>query len=257
MSDPLFDETGSRKVEALYLTPDVVAQRERVLTALALCSGERVIDLGCGPGLLALDMLQRIGERGLLEAVDLSGSMVALAQRRCAAWPNARFQTGDVTALPYDAASFDAAVCIQVYEYVPDIDLALRELRRVLRPGGRAVVMDTDWESCVWHSSDPQRMRRVIDAWDSHCAHPYLPRTLVPRLHAAGLAVERCEVVPLLNVGGDAQTYSAGMIGVLARHAANILGEASAREWAADLRTRAASGHYFFSLNRYLFRVSA
>jgi ubiquinone/menaquinone biosynthesis C-methylase UbiE len=257
MSDPMFDEAGSRKVEALYLTPDVVAQRERVLTAMALQAGERVIDLGCGPGLLALDMLDRIGVHGTLEAIDLSGSMVALAQRRCAAWPNARFQAGDVTALPYAAASFDAAVCIQVYEYVSDIDLALRELRRVLRPGGRAVVMDTDWESCVWHSSDPQRMRDVIDAWDSHCAHPHLPRTLARQAQAAGLAVEQVAVVPLVNVAFDPQTYSAGMIGVLARHATGVLGEATARAWAADLKALGAGGHYFFSLNRYLFSLRA
>lgn len=257
MSDPMFDEAGSRKVEALYLTPDVVVQRERVLTAVALNAGESVVDLGCGPGLLALDMLERIGVHGTLEAIDLSGSMVALAQRRCAAWSNAHFQAGDVTALPFADASFDAAVCIQVFEYVPDVDLALRELRRVLRPGGRAAVMDTDWESCVWHSSDPQRMRDVIDAWDSHCAHPRLPRTLARRAQAAGLAVERVAVVPLVNTSFDPHTYSAGMIKVLARHATGALGEARARAWAADLETLGAGGDYFFSLNRYLFSLRA
>ncbi len=87
-------------------------------------------------------------------------------------------RVGDVAALPYADHSFDAAVCTQVYEYVPDIDRALAELYRVLKPGARAVIVDTDWESCVWHSSDQARMRRMIEAWDRHCPHPQLPRTL-------------------------------------------------------------------------------
>jgi SAM-dependent methyltransferase len=255
MSETLFDEAGSRRMEALYLTPDVVAQREHVLAALALQPGEQVVDLGCGPGLLALDMLDRIGDRGALQGIDLSPSMLALARRRCGAWQNANFQEGDVSALPYGDASFDAGVCTQVYEYVANLDVALRELYRVLRPGGRAVIVDTDWESCVWHSSDARRMRQVIDAWDSHCAHPHLPRTLTGRLRAAGFAVERCDVVPLVNLGWDEQTYSAGMIGLLGRHAARTLGEATTRAWAADLKQLGASGDYFFSLNRYLFDV--
>jgi SAM-dependent methyltransferase len=253
MSELLFDEAGARKVEAIYLTPDVVAQRERVLTAAALRPAERVVDLGCGPGLLALEMLNRIGDDGFLDGIDASHSMIALAERRCAAWANARFQAGDVAALPYDDAAFDVGVCTQVYEYVQDVGQALRELRRVLRTGGRALIMDTDWESCVWHSSDPARMRAVIDAWDSHCAHPHLIALLPRLLRDAGLMLERVEVVPLLNLGWDEQTYSAGMIGVLARHAARTVGDDVALSWAADLRAMGAHGDYFFSLNRYLF----
>jgi hypothetical protein len=107
----------------------------------------------------------------------------------------------------------------------------------------------------VWHSSDPERMRRVIEAWDTHCPHPRLPRTLARRLRTAGFSVERCEVVPLVNLGWDLQTYSVGMIGVLARHAAQTLGEATARAWAVDLKDLGVRGDYFFSLNRYLFSV--
>jgi arsenite methyltransferase len=253
VSEALFDAAGARKVEALYLTPDVVAQRERVLTALDLQEGERVVDLGCGPGLLALQMLHAIGKKGLLEGIDLSGSMVGLAQQRCAAWPNARFQTGDVTALPYADGSFDAAVCTQVYEYVEDVGLALRELFRVLRAGGRAAIVDTDWESCVWHSSDAQRMRRVIEAWDAHCPHPHLPRTLGRLLREAGFVLDACEVVPLVNHCCDDHTYSGGIMKVLARHAAQSLGESLTGAWMDDLREHAARGDYFFSLNRYLY----
>jgi SAM-dependent methyltransferase len=251
-----FDEEASRRIEAIYRTPDIVAQRDQVLAALSLLPGEHVADLGCGPGLLAEQMLGAVGENGSVEGIDTSDSMIAIAQRRCGEFRNVHFGLGDVAALPYEDERFDVAVCTQVYEYVPDIDLALRELRRVLKPGARAVIVDTDWESCVWHSGDAPRMRQVLDAWDLHCAHPHLPRELRARLERAGLQQVRCEALVLLNARFDPDTYSHAMIAVIERYADKRLGGSVARDWANDLRERAARGQYFFSLNRYLFKAT-
>jgi len=250
-----FDERSSRRIEAIYLTPDVVQQRREVLAALALCPGERVVDLGSGPGLLALEMLEHLESPGSVAGVDLSPDMVQLARRRCAAHANAAFQVGDVTRLPFDDASFDVAVCTQVYEYVQDVDGALRELHRVLRPGGRAVVVDTDWASCVWNSSDAGRMRQMLETWDLHCPHPRLPRTLRRRFVQAGLQVEATGSIVLLNERFDPDTYSHGMIGVIGAYAGKRIGADVAAAWAEDLASLAARDEYFFSLNRYVFRV--
>jgi arsenite methyltransferase len=250
-----FDDRESRRVEAIYLTPDVVAQRARVLDALALVRNERVVDLGCGPGLLALEMAHRVGMQGEVQSIDASASMIALAARRCYGKSWVQLAKGDVSQLPYPDARFDAAACTQVYEYVPDIDGALRELNRVLRPGGRVVIVDTDWESCVWHSSDAQRMRRVIEAWDQHCPHPHLPCTLKQRLAAAGFDVTSVEVIALVNDRYDPNTYSSGMISTLCNWARKYMDDAQALAWAQDLRVLGERGEYFFSLNRYVFRA--
>jgi arsenite methyltransferase len=250
-----FDERESRRVEAIYLTPDMVAQRTRVLEALALRPRERVLDLGCGPGLLAAKMAPQVGPQGEVQCIDASESMMSLAERRCAEYAQVRLQAGDVTALPYADASFDAAVCTQVYEYVTDLERALSELHRVLRTGGRAVVVDTDWESCVWHCSDPGRMRRVIEAWDTHCPHPHLPRTLAARLRAAGLDPVRIEPIVILNDRYDPDTYSFGMMDGLAAYARKrgALSESEVQAWRADLAALGSRGETFFSLTRYLF----
>ena len=91
---------------------------------------------------------------------------------------------------------FDVAVCTQVYEYVEDIAAALAEARRVLRTGGRLLVLDTDWDSIVWHSGDRERMERVLDVWNDHLADPYLPRRLPGLLRAAGLELTQSAIIP-------------------------------------------------------------
>ncbi|HEY7631977.1 MAG TPA: methyltransferase domain-containing protein [Thermoleophilaceae bacterium] len=256
MSDQLqFNEERSRAVEAVYATADIVEQRSATLAALELQPGERVIDIGCGPGYLASEMAEAVGQDGFVLGVDPSPSMLAIAERRDRVRGAARvkLEEGSATGLPSPDDSFDVAVSTQVYEYVPDMEAALAEVRRILKPRGRLAILDTDWDSIVWRSSDDERMTRVLRAWDEHLAHPHLPRDLPKMLTGAGFTLRRSEVVPVLNVGYERQTYSAGVLGMIAEFVSGRQGvtpeEASA--WEDDLRSLGPD--YFFSLNRYLF----
>jgi arsenite methyltransferase len=254
-----FDEEGSRRLEAVYTTPDIVEQRRAILQALDLRPGERVLDLGVGPGLLAAEIAVAVGATGAVCGIDLSESMIALARRRELP-PGAAaldLEVADVGSLPFERDSFDVAVSTQVYEYVADVEAALAEARRVLRPGARLLVLDTDWDSIVWRSSDEDRMRRVLAAWDEHLADPHLPRRLTGLLEGAGLSVRTRAVVPLLNAGYSTESYSAGLLELVARFVPGRSGvtAAEASAWAEDLL--ALGDEYFFSLNRYLFVAAA
>ena len=148
----------------------------------------------------------------------------------------------------------------QVYEYVADIPRALAELRRVLRTGGRALVLDTDWDSVVWHVADRERHRRVMAAWEEHLVHPHLPATLPGQLRRAGFRVTgrspdplvqpdlRAEHLQRADHGDDRASSSAGRQG---------LTEAVVDAWMADLRERGAEDSYLFSVNRYCFLAVA
>jgi arsenite methyltransferase len=238
-----FDDETTRQLERTYLTPDVVEQRRVTREALAVQPREKVLDIGSGPGLLAAELAD---EGADVLGVDPSESMLAMARRR--EIPRATFETGDALSLPVADASFDAAVSTQVLEYVEDVADALREAHRVLRPGGRLLVLDTDWDSIVWHTTELDRMRRVLAAWDAHLADPYLPRRLPGLLKQTGFTLARTAVLPILNHPYDPNTYSAGLIPVIA-------GFVDDAAWADELTSLGED--YFFSINRYLFVATA
>ena len=254
-----FNSGASRRVEAIYLTPDVVRQREHAIHRLAPQPGERVLDIGCGPGLTTLALASAVGPHGSVHAVDIAEPMLALARNRCATQPQVHFEHQDVTQLPHADGVFDIALATQVYEYLPDVDQALRELRRVVRPGGRVLLVDTDWESAVWASRDDARMRQVLETWNQHIPWPQLPRQLQQRLLRAGFTDVEVEVMPLLNTRFDRQTYSVGMLEVIG---AFVRGRGACtaqvvEDWQADVCSMDEHTGYFFSLNRYVFSARA
>ena len=254
-----FDPETSRRVEAVYTTPDVVEQRRVVREMLELRAGERVLDVGVGPGFLSAEMAAEVGPDGKVCGVDPSDSMLAIARTRAARPGSApvELKPGDANHLPYPDATFDVATSTQVLEYVEDVPGALAELRRVLRPGGRVLLLDTDWDSVVWHSGDRERMRRILTAWEPHLVDPHLPRTLRRSLRRAGFDAVVAQVLPLLNVGYQPGTYSAGVLEGIAGFVVGRRGVTAeeAEAWADDLRS--LGDDYFFSLSRYLFRATS
>jgi len=250
-----FDEATSRKVEALYLTPDVVAQRCQVLKALELKQGEQVLDIGSGPGLLAYDIAASVGREGRVCGIDISDDMLTMSRKRCVSQPWTDFQTADATKLPYPDDSFDAAVSTQVYEYVANVPAALAELHRVVRAGGRAVVMDTDYGSLVIHTENEPRMELVLSAWNEHFVHGQFPRTLSGQLRDAGFAIRHRDVIPMFNPEYHEHTYGTHLLGIMASFVVGRknVSQEQADAWLSEFAELGKQGRFFFSLNRYLF----
>jgi ubiquinone/menaquinone biosynthesis C-methylase UbiE len=121
-----------------YLVPAVTALWAADLADQAvLHPGERVLDLACGTGVVARLAAERVGPTGRVTALDLNPGMLAVA-RSLPAVPGAviEWREGSALALPFPEAAFDVALCQLGLQFFPDRPRALREIRRVLVPGG-------------------------------------------------------------------------------------------------------------------------
>jgi arsenite methyltransferase len=258
MSQVVFDEETGRQLEALYRIGDAVRRRGLVRQALAASAGERILDVGCGPGFYCLELLNEVGPEGSVTGLDSSPAMLALAARRCEGHENVTFEQADATSLPVEDASFDAALCVQVLEYVPDATAALAELHRAVRPGGRVVIWDVDWATVSWHSSDPARMERVLTAWDERPAHPSLPPTLASRLRSVGFDEVRVDGHVFATAELDPETYGTAIISWIESFVPgrNGVTEDEAKAWAAEQRELGERGEFFFSCTQFCFSAT-
>jgi arsenite methyltransferase len=249
VTQTVFDEGTGRQLEAMYRIGDVVRRRGLVRSALAAGPGERILDVGCGPGFLSAELSQEVGPAGSVVGVDASPAMLALAARRCQGLGNVTLHQGDATSLPVADAGFDGAVCVQVLEYVADIPAALRELYRALRPGGRVVLWDVDWATVSWHSKDPARMARVLGAWDEHLARPSLPRVLASAMRSAGFQEVRMESHPFATASFDRGSYGVAIIPMIASFVSGRgdVSAGDARAWASELGDLGERDEFYFA----------
>ncbi len=257
MSGLEFTNDAARQLEKIYLTSDVITQRSETLRHLNLSGGERILDIGCGPGYLCESMAEIVGRHGGVVGIDVSTDLIARCDRRkTSTWLS--YAISDATKVNQADASFDVVVCTQVAEYVPDVDSVLSEAFRVLKPGGRAVFVATDWDAVVWYSENPERMALVMKVWEEHCAHPHLPRSLASRLVNAGFRLDGAAVFPILNLQWDDDCYSKGLAQTIRDFVARkkVIPADDLKKWLCEFERLSEAGRYFFSSNRYIFKAA-
>jgi arsenite methyltransferase len=255
MSQLEFDEQEARHLEAMYEIGDARRRRELARAALAAAPGERILDVGCGPGFYCAELLAEVGESGWVTGVDSSPAMLALAARRCAGHDNVELLEGEAVTLPVPDESFDGALTVQVLEYVADVEKALAELWRTLRPGGRVLIWDIDWDTLSIHAADAELSERVIQAWDEHLAHRTVPRTLAGLLRGAGFEQVSMRGHAFATLGHDPDSWAAALVPFLGRFVAGRGGvsEEEAEAWVADQRRLAERGEFYFACIQFCF----
>jgi len=175
----------------------------RTIERLALAPGARVLDVCSGSGASALPAAEAVGPRGSVLGVDLAANLLALARAKAASrnLANLELRTGDMLALDLPAASFDAVVCVFGIFFVPDMEAAVRELWRFVRPGGRLAL--TTWgprlfepmNSVFWSAVRERRpeLHKGFNPWD-RISEPAAVRAL---LAEAGVpSASEAEIAP-------------------------------------------------------------
>ena len=250
-----YGEKESKHTERAYLAPEIVRQRMRTLEVLKPNIGECILDVGCGPGLLVQDLAIEVGSEGQVVGIDTSASMLELAERRCANLPQVEFVEGDASSIAAVDGTYDAAACVQVLLYIENTNQVLKEIHRVLKPGGRIVIMETDWRGMVLNNRDQVLTDKMAAAWDRKVPSPNLPARLGPLLRQQGFAATSVEAFPILSTSYRREGFSGGMLAQFASLARKdgTVSEADSRAWVEDLKRLGAEDAYFFCINRFLF----
>jgi ubiquinone/menaquinone biosynthesis C-methylase UbiE len=157
-----------------------------------LRAGMRLLDVGCGPGSITRGLAERLAP-GEVVGVDLSKETLEAARHDAGArgLTNLHYEEGSVYELPFPDASFDVAFAHQVLQHLRERDVALREMLRVLRPGGLLAIRDIDWETVAYWPDDPWIDRFVevhLKTWYRNGGEPAMGRRLRALFNTAGLS---------------------------------------------------------------------
>ncbi|MFD4908103.1 methyltransferase domain-containing protein [Kitasatospora purpeofusca] len=213
--------------------------KRRMLDELDIHPGQTVLDLGCGPGTDLASLAEAVTGTGTVIGVDRDPAAVDAARERAADRRTVTVRLGDIHDLPLPDHAADRARTDRVLQHVADPAQALREFHRVLRPGGRLVMGEPDWDTLAVDHPDSDLSRAYTRfVTDKVVRNARIGRQL-PRLAAeAGFAVPA--VVPITPVFRDA--LEADKILGLERTtqravAAGHLTEEGARRWLDHLST--------------------
>ena len=258
MSQLEFDQRTVERLNRLYATRDVLRRRELVRAALGARPGDRILDVGCGPGFYVTELLEAVGREGSVVGVDSSADMLTVAANRAAGHDNVEFHEADATSLPVPGASFERAVCVQVLEYVRDVPTALKEMYRALRQGGRMLVWDVDWATVSWHAIDRHLALRLLAAWDKHLTHPSLPQTLAAQLRNAGFQDVRMDAYAFATTELIPDAYGGSLVSLLEQYVAEQGGisQEEAKAWADEQRELGDHGEFFFTVTQFCFTAT-
>ncbi|NEA66173.1 methyltransferase domain-containing protein [Streptomyces sp. SID12488] len=153
--------------------------------------GEHVIDVGSGTGSQTLALAAAVAPAGDAVGIEANPALREVAERRAAAaGSTARFLDGDALALPLPDATVDVVWCERVLQHLSEPDKAVGDIARVLRPGGRVVLIDSDWATALLHPGDPDTVAALMAGTLAAAANPYSGRRLPDQLSAAGLVID-------------------------------------------------------------------
>ncbi len=220
--------------------------------------GHHVLDVGCGTGVVARDLAQRVGHQGRVVGVDPSERLIEVAMRRMEEGGlkgRIEFRSADGAALPFPDGSFDLVVASAVFGHIPNGMEVLAEMVRVARSGGTVVVFDHDIDTIVVSAADRDLTRRIVHAYcDRYFTSGWSGRELYGLFRRVNL--EEIEVLPLIFAATQFEPYWKRMVERLSSVAVEtgVASEEEAVMWRADLERKGRECQFFASRSYFCLR---
>jgi ubiquinone/menaquinone biosynthesis C-methylase UbiE len=235
-------------------TPAQVRLRRRFLRFVPVRPGQRVLEIGCGTGVVLRDLMRLVGKRGEVTGLDPSRTMLERARglARGAAGGPLRLRHGDGNQLPFAGGRFDVALAITVILHVAEPLRVVKELVRVTRAGGRVGLQDQDFGLVAAAHPDRALTDRILDGVAARIyEEPYSGRRLPALLREAGL--EQVRVLADVYQDTALTGFSRAFLERRAENAVRfgIVDAAAAERWLDGFNEYLARGAFVLTMNYF------
>jgi ubiquinone/menaquinone biosynthesis C-methylase UbiE len=232
--------------------PDMGAVNLKLCEVVAAVPGEHLLEAGSGSGVLCRMLVPYVQPKGEIVGIDVSYDMATIAYEYAYSvgiTSDIKFATAEAKALPFSNASFDCAIAARLLLHVSNPPDVIHEMARIVKPGGRVVVMDWDFETIAVDHPDREQTRRILH-WrnDHHGGNNWSGRQLWRYMHNAGL--QNLLVYPCVIVAhgeSDGLTQSLWRAAQVAFEGGAI-SESEKDDWVKELKNRIQDGIFFASI---------
>lgn len=220
---------------------------------MAITAGATVLDIGCGPGVDTVELAQRVGDGGKVIGIDTDEAMLAEAEKVCSGKQGTvqiEHRQGSALDLPLADDIADACRAERLLQVLPpDAEqVVIREMVRVTRPGGRVVLVDTDWGSASVDFSDPELERRLMTFFALQMRPNGLAgRRLYALCREQQLEAIRIDVLPIVQYRLDDTPFGDWLCNTAT--AEGIMDAAQAQWWQQELRQREQQQRFHACVN--------
>jgi len=256
LDDPTLNAVVAR-LEARGKHPRFVAMMDEYLQAMNIDAAKTLLDMGCGTGVAARSIARRKGFAGHITAIDLSPYLVAAAGHLAeeeGIGSAIEFRTGDSHSLQLSAATFDAAVAHTLVSHVGDPVTVLREMARVVRPGGVIGVFDGDYASMTFGNDDVEKGKADDEAIiNAVVTNPRVMRQMPALMREANLELIASFGHVVADIG-KADFWTSGIesfVKLLPKSGA--MTDAQAQAWGKSMFERSEQGVFFGACNYYAY----
>jgi ubiquinone/menaquinone biosynthesis C-methylase UbiE len=239
-------------LEERALYPDTEELNQRLCELVAPKPGENILEVGSGSGVICRMLTSCLQPDGVVIGMDISSEMAITAHKYAMTAGYTRgidFGAASAASLPFPETSFDCALAARLLLHAAYPGQVIREMKRLVKPGGRVVVMDWDFDSVTVDHPDKQTTRKILH-WrnDNHGGNNWSGRQLWRQMNEAGLV--NISVHPWVSVAHD---DSYGLTQSLWRAAevacmGSVISETERRDWVNELKNRIQLGTFFASI---------
>jgi ubiquinone/menaquinone biosynthesis C-methylase UbiE len=237
--------------------PDIIEQWRYYFSVLQPKPGDTIIDIGCNTGDADFRLIKEYPEVKKVVGIDNNENRIKAALGKWQKEGNPvylEFRLADAMELPFPDNYFNRGFCVDTLEWIKDPHIALQEMRRVIKPGGIFVVIHSDFDTQIFHTSDKQLNRKIVHAFSDSGPNGQIGRELVGLCREAGFTNAHPSIYALINTEWKSNLYAYKVAHMMVEWPmpTSDVSKNELNSWLEDIETQNSLGRFFYSINRNL-----